>query len=192
MKVIETRLTWLLFQILIDPLREGENKNSFLYLRVDSALRRRSGSSKPACRDDKSRSILLLHVGSSTGRRHDRVRRRGRISGASYWSNNAAARLMKSSVTGRCEHGGGRDSRPGAESGAGLWLLHIPLVPRLPAWAGLGNCPVSCGDRFQRESSSQWAQISSGTNTTISRSTRTGEVRAAIARRDTGGSESAG
>ena len=45
------------------------------------------------------------------------------------------------------------------------------------AWVGLRICSVSCGERCQRKWRSKWAQTGSGTNTTISQNTRTGEVR---------------
>lgn len=63
-------------------------KQGFLYLRVDSALRRRRGSSKPACLANKNPNIPFLHTSSKTGRRHDRARRPGCNSGVSYWPSN--------------------------------------------------------------------------------------------------------
>ena len=100
---------------------------------MDSALRRRRGSSKPACRADKNPSIPFFHIGLRTGRCHDRTRRRGCSSGASHWlsvmpSDQWRAPLLES--TRMKVDGTPRRWWAGSAAGAfPLWLLIFPQIP---------------------------------------------------------------
>ena len=103
---------------------------------MDSALRRRRGSSNPACRADKNPSIPSFHIGLRAGRCHDRTQRRGCSSGASHWlsvrpSGQWRAPLLEST---RIEVGETpRSWWAGSAAGAfPLWLLRSRQIPPHP------------------------------------------------------------